>query len=80
MSVSGQTAQEYLKTGIGKHNQQDYKSAIKDYVKAISLDKNLKDAFFNRGTCQLAMWPEKIQLTGGTLLTKIYHRDNGTTL
>ncbi len=25
----------------------------------------------------MAMWPEKIQLTGGTLLTKIYHGDKG---
>jgi tetratricopeptide (TPR) repeat protein len=55
LSVSGQTAQEYLQTGIEKHKQQDFKGAIKDYDKAISLDKNLKDAFFNRGTCQLAL-------------------------
>lgn len=55
LSVSGQTAQEYLQTGIEKHKQQDFKGAIKDYDRAISLDKNLKDAFFNRGTCQLAL-------------------------
>lgn len=55
LSVSGQTAQEYLQTGIEKHKRQDFKGAIKDYDKAISLDKNLKDAFFNRGTCQLAL-------------------------
>src|SRR6478735_3447981 len=55
LSVFGQTAQEYLQTGIEKHRQQDFKGAIKDYDKAINLDKNLKDAFFNRGTCQLAL-------------------------
>jgi tetratricopeptide (TPR) repeat protein len=55
LSVAGQTAQEYLQTGIEKHKQQDFKGAIKDYDKAINLDRNLKDAFFNRGTCQLAL-------------------------
>lgn len=55
LSVSGQTAQEHLKTGINKHQKQDFKGAIKEYDKAIGLDKTLKDAFFNRGTCQLAL-------------------------
>jgi tetratricopeptide (TPR) repeat protein len=55
LSVSGQTAQEHLKTGIEKHKQQNFKAAIKDYDKAINLDNNLTDAFFNRGTCLLAL-------------------------
>jgi tetratricopeptide (TPR) repeat protein len=54
-TASGQTAQEYLKNGITKHTQQDFKGAIKDYTKAINSDKGLKDAYFNRGTCELAL-------------------------
>jgi tetratricopeptide (TPR) repeat protein len=55
LSASGQTAQEYLQTGIGKHEQRDLKGAIKDYDRAIDLDNTLRDAFFNRGTCYLAL-------------------------
>lgn len=55
LSVSGQTAQEYLKAGIEKHERHDLNGAIKDYDKAINLDKNLATAFFNRGTCLLAL-------------------------
>lgn len=62
LSVSGQTAQEYFKTGIEKHKQQNFKGAIKDYDKAINLDKNLPDAFFNRGTCQLALKDFKLAM------------------
>lgn len=53
--VFGQTSDEHLQNGISKHNQQDYKGAIKDYDKAIKADKNNKDAFYNRGTCALAL-------------------------
>src|SRR5688572_15676804 len=55
LNVSAQTAQEYLKSGIEKHTKQDFKGAIKDYTKAINSDKELKDAYFNRGTCELAL-------------------------
>lgn len=51
----GQTAEEYLKSGITKHNSKDYEGAIKDYTKAIQLDKNLRDGYFNRGICELAL-------------------------
>ena len=51
----GQSSQEYLKSGIAKHKQQDYKGAIKEYDKAIKEDKTNKDAFYNRGTCELAL-------------------------
>jgi len=55
LSVSAQTAQEYLKSGISKHEQQDLKGAIIDYSSAINADKGLTDAYFNRGTCELAL-------------------------
>jgi len=55
LSAFGQTAQEHLKNGIAKHKQQDFKGAIKEYDKAIKEDKNFKDAYFNRGTCELAL-------------------------
>jgi tetratricopeptide (TPR) repeat protein len=51
----GQTSNEYLQNGILKHNQKDYKGAIKDYDKAVKLDKDNKVAYFNRGTCELAL-------------------------
>src|SRR5687768_16998594 len=55
LTASGQTAQGYLKIGIQKHKQQDFKGAIKDYNKAINANKELKEAYFNRGTCELAL-------------------------
>lgn len=55
LTASGQTGQEYLKSGIEKHTKHDFKGAIKDYSKAINSDKELKDAYFNRGTCELAL-------------------------
>lgn len=55
LSVAGQTARQFLQAGLEKHKLQDFKAAIKDYDKAIDLDKNLRDAFFNRGTCELAL-------------------------
>lgn len=51
----GQTADEYLKSGIAKHNSKDFEGAIKDYSKAIKEDKNLRDGYFNRGVCELAL-------------------------
>ena len=55
----GQTAQEYLESGIKKHTQQDYKGALKDYDKAIKADNNLIDAYFNRGTIKMATYDFK---------------------
>lgn len=54
MTAFGQTAQEYLDSGIEKHNKQDYKGALKDYDKAIKADDKLTAAYFNRGTIKLA--------------------------
>ncbi|WP_461491827.1 tetratricopeptide repeat protein [Pontibacter sp. HJ8] len=51
----GQTAQEHFQNGIAKHEQQDFKGAIKDYDKAIKADGNNKHAYFNRGTSKLAL-------------------------
>jgi tetratricopeptide (TPR) repeat protein len=51
----GQTADEYLKSGIEKHNSKDYEGAIREYSKAIKLDKDLKVGYFNRGVCELGL-------------------------
>ena len=48
LTTFAQTAKEYLQNGIEKHNQQDFKGAIKDYTKAIKLDKDYVDAYYNR--------------------------------
>lgn len=53
MTAFGQTAQEYLDSGIEKHDKQDYKGALKDYDKAIKADDKLAVAYFNRGTIKL---------------------------
>ncbi|HWA33140.1 MAG TPA: tetratricopeptide repeat protein [Cyclobacteriaceae bacterium] len=55
LSAAGQTAREFLENGIAKHDKRDFLAAIKEYDKAISADKNLRDAFFNRGVCYLAL-------------------------
>lgn len=51
----GQTADDYLKAGIEKHNANDLEGAIKDYTKAIKLDKTLVNAYYNRGMCEQAL-------------------------
>src|SRR4051812_41805717 len=53
--AQGQTAKDYLQLGIDKHKKQDYKGAISDYSKAIKEDKENRDAYYNRGTCELAL-------------------------
>lgn len=50
-----QTANEFLKNGIEKHNAKDFEAAIEEYSKAMKQDKNLRDAYFNRGICELAL-------------------------
>jgi len=55
MAAYGQTSQEHLQNGIEKHKKQDYTGAIKDYDKSIQEDKANKDAYYNRGTCELAL-------------------------
>lgn len=51
----GQSADDYLKSGVEKHNSKDFEGAIKDYSKAIKADKTLRDGYFNRGICELAL-------------------------
>jgi tetratricopeptide (TPR) repeat protein len=63
LTAFGQTSQEYLQNGITKHKQQDYKGAIKDYDKSIKEDKSNKDAYYNRGTCELALKDFKSAMT-----------------
>jgi tetratricopeptide (TPR) repeat protein len=55
LNALGQTSQEHFENGISKHNEQDFKGAIKEYDKAIKADKENKDAYFNRGSCELAL-------------------------
>ena len=55
LTCFGQTAEDFLKSGITKHNSKDYEGAIKDYGKAIKIDKNLREGYFNRGVCELAL-------------------------
>ena len=62
-NIFSQTAEVHLQNGIAKHNQQDYKGAIKDYEKAIKVNPNYKEAYFNRGTCALAMRNFKLAMS-----------------
>lgn len=55
VTSSAQTAKEFLEIGISKHKSKDYEGAIKEYSKAITADKNYTDAYFNKGTCELAL-------------------------
>jgi len=58
----GQTAQEHLQNGIAKHQQQDFKGAIKEYDRAIKADKKYTNAYFNKGTCELALKDWKLAM------------------
>ncbi len=55
ITAFGQSSEEHLENGVSKHNKEDFKGAIKDYTKAIKADKKNKVAYFNRGTCELAL-------------------------
>lgn len=59
INAFGQSAQEYLDNGIEKHNNQDYKGALKEYNKAIKADDKLTAAYFNRGSIKLATYDFK---------------------
>jgi tetratricopeptide (TPR) repeat protein len=54
-TVFGQTANDYLQSGIEKHKSKDFEGAIKDYTNAIKIDKNLRDGYYNRGVCELVL-------------------------
>ena len=51
----GQTSEEHLKNGISKQEKQNFSEAILDYDKAILEDKTNKIAYYNRGSCRLAL-------------------------
>lgn len=53
INVFGQTAEEFLKSGIEKHNKKDYNGALKDYNNAIKNNDKMSEAFYNRGTIKL---------------------------
>ncbi len=55
ISINAQTSDEFLKSGIDKHNIKNYKGAIKDYSNAIKKDKNNSYAYYNRGLSELAI-------------------------
>ena len=63
IAVFGQSSTEFLENGIAKHEKQDFKGAIKDYTKAIKADKKNKVAYYNRGTCELALKDFKSAMT-----------------
>ena len=47
--VFSQTAKEYFDMGDSKYDLEDYIGAIKDYSKAIEINPNFADAYYNRG-------------------------------
>ena len=51
----GQSSNEFYENGLKKHQNQDYKGAIKEYTKVVKENKENKDAYFNRGTCEFAL-------------------------
>ena len=44
-----QTAEDYNKKGLAKFNVKDYKRAIADYTKAIEINPNNAETYYNRG-------------------------------
>ncbi len=55
LTASGQTSMEHLQNGISKHKQRDFAGAIKDYDLSIQEDGTNKEAYYNRGACELAL-------------------------
>ncbi len=58
----GKSSNDFLEMGIAKHKQKNFRGAIADYSKAIKEDNSNKDAYFNRGTCELALTDYKSAL------------------
>lgn len=50
--IKAQTAQDLLKSGNAKFQQQKYMDAIADYKRAIAVDKNFAKAYHNLGNVQ----------------------------
>ena len=66
ININAQTSDEFLNSGIEKHNSKDYKGALKDYSKAIKKDKNNAFAYYNRGLIELATSDFKLALSDFT--------------
>jgi len=49
------TAEDYLKAGNTKYELKDYKGAIKYYNKAIELNPDLAEAYYNRGIAKIRL-------------------------
>ncbi len=47
------TAEDYLDSGNAKADLEDYKGAIQDYNKAIELNPDLAEAYYNRGVAKI---------------------------
>ena len=47
-----QSAEEYLVIGNEKLVNKNYSGAIEDFTKAIELNPNYADAYYNRGLCK----------------------------
>ena len=48
-NIQGQTSIEFNEKGIEKYNSKDYLGALQDYNKAIKLDPDYSNAYYNRG-------------------------------
>ena len=49
LNINSQTAEEFFYTAIDKSRAKDYVGALNDYNKAIELNPNYYDAYYNRG-------------------------------
>jgi len=55
ISVYAQTADTYFDSGKEKYDNKDYKGAIEDFNKAIELNPNDADAYYNRGDAKILL-------------------------
>jgi len=49
-----QTAEDHFYSGNTKYELKDYKGAIQDYTKAIELNPNHANAYYNRGVAKVS--------------------------
>jgi len=55
LTAAGQAPQDYIKSGLSKSGQLDFKGAIKEFEKAIKNDNPNKKAYYYRGNCELSL-------------------------